>query len=99
MLTKRPDIVIAHAPKRSTRRKAKAAAMPKALVIVEARDPRRIKRKKPARSVVDHGKGADLTEDEMRQHGEAADRLWQEIKRAVAESTGCTQDEPRRSGD
>jgi len=62
MLTDKPNIVIAHAPKRN-RTKRQAATV-------------------PAR-IVDHRKAEDVSEDEMRQRGEAADRLWQEIKRAV----------------
>ena len=38
----------------------------------------------PARTIVDHRKGADVSEDELRQRGDAADRLWPEIKRAAA---------------
>lgn len=47
VLTRRPDIVIALPPKRS-HPKAKVADMPKVPVIVEARDPRRIRRGKAA---------------------------------------------------
>ena len=35
--------------------------------------------------VVDHRKVEPMSEDEHRRRGEAADRLWQEIKRRVAE--------------
>jgi hypothetical protein len=43
-------------------------------VIVEARDPRRIKRTSAlATGVADHGKVEDVSEDERRQRGEAAD--------------------------
>jgi hypothetical protein len=41
----------------------------------------------PARVVVDHRKVEPMSEDEHRRRGEAPDRLWQEIKRAVAESS------------
>ena len=61
MLTDKPNIVIAHAPKRN-RTKPKPAAV-------------------PARTVVDHRKGAELSEDELRQRGEAADRLWRAMNR------------------
>jgi hypothetical protein len=37
---------------------------------------------------LDHGKVADIPDDEHHQRGEAADRLWQEIKRRVAEQGG-----------
>jgi len=71
-------------PRRSGRRKAKAAAMPTAPVIVDARDPRRIRRSPvTATRIVAHGKVPELTEYEMRRRSEAANRLWQEIKRAV----------------
>ncbi|HTW73892.1 MAG TPA: hypothetical protein VMD56_03100 [Steroidobacteraceae bacterium] len=84
MLTKHPNIVIALPPKRTRRPKAKPADMPKAPVIVEARDPQRIKRE-PAltRRVVDQ-RTNDIPDEEHHERGEAADRLWQEIKRAVA---------------
>jgi len=60
--------------------------MPKVPVIVEVRDPRRIKRKTgPATRIVDHGKVAELSEAETEQRHNAADRLWQELKQAVAE--------------
>ena len=80
MLTKRPDIVIALPPRR-TRRKAKAAAIAKASVIVEARNPRKIKPKPaPATRIV----GSSMPDrDEQQRRGEAADRLFQEIVRAV----------------
>jgi hypothetical protein len=65
MLTDKPNIVIAHAPKRN-RAKPKPAAV-------------------PAHIVVDHRKGPDLTEEELRQRGDAADRLFQQIKRRAAE--------------
>jgi hypothetical protein len=41
----------------------------------------------PARVVVDHRKVEPMSEDEHCRRGEAPDRLWQEIKRAVAESS------------
>jgi len=63
MLTDKPNIVIAHAPKYA-RRKRKAAAV-------------------PTRIVVGPSKVADISEAERRAAGDAADRLWQEIKRAV----------------
>jgi hypothetical protein len=75
MLTRRHDIVTALPPKRN-RAKPKAAAVPKAPVIVEARDPRRIRRKPAvATRVVDHRKGVDVSEEDQRRAGEA-DRLW-----------------------
>jgi hypothetical protein len=53
------------------------------LVIVEAQDPRRIKRQpKLARAVVDN-RAPDTEDDEQHQRGEAADRLWQEMVRAA----------------
>jgi len=64
MLTDKPNIVIARAPKRN-RGKPKGAAV-------------------PARTVVDNRKVDDVSEDQLRQRGEAADPLWQEIKRRVA---------------
>jgi hypothetical protein len=36
-------------------------------------------------SVVDHRKVADVSQDDLRKVGEAADKLWQDLKRAVAE--------------
>lgn len=58
--------------------------------IVIAKPPKYTRRKRkasavPARIVVDHGKVADVSEDEHRRRVEATDRLWQEIKRSVAE--------------
>jgi hypothetical protein len=52
MLTNKPNIVIAHPPKRNRPR-------PKATAV-------------PARSVVDHRKVADVSEDDLRQRGETA---------------------------
>jgi hypothetical protein len=64
MLTDKPNIVMAHAPK-YTRRKRKAAAV-------------------PTRIVVGGGsKVAELSRAEQQAAGEAADRLWQEIKQAA----------------
>jgi hypothetical protein len=53
-------------------------------MIVEARDPHRIRRKPalPTR-IVDHG-APDAPDYEQHQRGEAADALFQEIKRRVA---------------
>jgi hypothetical protein len=64
MLTDNPNIVIAHAPK-YTRRKRKASAV-------------------PTRIVVGASKVADVSEAEQQAASDVADRLWQEIKRAVA---------------
>ena len=88
MLTGKPNIVYALPPKRIRRPKAKPAAVSKAPVIVEARDPRRIKRE-PAltRSVVDH-RPSDIPDDEHHARGDAADRLWREMKLRVAGSSG-----------
>ncbi len=55
--------------------------------IVIAKQPRRIRRKtnaKPARIMVDKSKPT-VTADEHSRAGEAADELWQDMKRAVAE--------------
>lgn len=38
----------------------------------------------PARTVVDHGALSEMTEEEHRRRGEAADRLLAEMKRRVA---------------
>jgi hypothetical protein len=73
-----------------TKRKPKAAPAdtPKTPVIVEARDPRRVKRKQAlATCIVDHSQ-PDLSEDEHHQRDDAADRLWQEIERRVAAGSG-----------
>jgi hypothetical protein len=64
MLTDKPNIVIAHPPKR-IRHKRKGAAV-------------------PTRIVVGASKVRDESEAAHQQAGEPADRLWQEIKRAVA---------------
>jgi hypothetical protein len=80
-------IMITLPPKRS-RRKPKAAPVTMPKVIVEARDPRRIRREPAlATRIVDHGKVPELSEDELRQREAAADQLWQEIKRAVAQQS------------
>jgi hypothetical protein len=83
VLSKRPDIVYALPSKRSRRKKAAPADVPKAPLIAEARDSRRIKRQpKLTRTIVDNST-PDIPEQQRR--GEAADRLFQEIKRRVAE--------------
>ena len=54
--------------------------------IVIAKPPRRIGREPVALARIVVGAETDTTtEDEHRKAGEAADRLWQEIKRRVAE--------------
>jgi hypothetical protein len=75
MITSRPDIVYAQPPKRTRRPKAQPADMPKLPVIVEAQDPRRIKREpKLATRIVDR-RAADIPEDGHHQRGDAADAL------------------------
>jgi hypothetical protein len=82
VITKR--IVCALPPKQHRRPKAKAADMPKMPVIVEARDPRRIRRTpKLAAPIVDHS-APDMAENDQHQRGDAADALFAEIKRRVA---------------
>jgi len=63
MLTDKPNIVIAKAP-RQIRRKPKAVAL--ASVIVDKRGP-------------------SMSAEDLQARGDAADRLFQEIKRRVAE--------------
>jgi hypothetical protein len=98
MLTKRSGIVYALPPKRSRhKKKAAPADMPKCRSSSRRRDLRRIKRK-PALTtrIIDRG-APDILEDEQQGCGEAADRLWQEIKRRVAgsrQSGRSRQDDP-----
>jgi hypothetical protein len=83
VLTKRPDIVYAVAPKCTRRHKAKPADMPKVAVIVEARDPRWIKHKQALATRIVDNRAPDTPDDEHHERGEAADRLWQKMVRAV----------------
>jgi hypothetical protein len=72
MPTKRPDIIYALPPKRNRRPKAKPANMPKGA----KRSP------KLATRIVDHG-APEMPDDEQHQRGDAADALFQEVKRWV----------------
>jgi len=64
MLTDKPNIVIAHAPK-YTKHKREADAVPT--------------------RIVGGGKVRDMSEAEHQAAGDDADRLWEEIKRAMGE--------------
>ena len=88
MTPKRPDIVYAQLPRRSSEKtRVEHPNMP---TTVQALSPQHIERKQRAAALeakmarlVDARKPSPLDEVDQEKAGEAADRLWQEIVQAV----------------
>jgi hypothetical protein len=93
MASKHHSHLFSHADQRPRhlRPVAKPADMPKLPVIVEARDPRRIKRQPAlARRIVDNST-PDFAEDDQHQRGAAADRPWQAMVETVQQQSAAAQ--------